>query len=156
MTMLEKKKRPHSEDEEKILQTAAELFRPPWLRDEPSLWPRVQKAMAAPAAGERSAPREYRIRAFSSFGPASASPWKWSAAALGIGLMIFGLALVGLRSRILRPEVGATPALAAGLGPRIEILSSVLAGSPAKAFLFQTEGTSYVWLAPEKGKGKAK
>ncbi len=153
--MLEKKKRNRIVDEDKILHTAAELFRPPWLQDEPSLWPRVQKAMAAPAARERSAARDHRIRAFSF--SAFASAWKWSAAALGIGLMIFGLALVGLRSRILRPEVRATPALmAAGLGPRIEILSSVLAGSPAMAFLFQTEGTSYVWLAPEKGKGKAK
>ncbi len=151
--MPKKKKRNRIVDEDKILHTVAELFRPPWLQDEPRLWPRVQKAMAAPAAGERSAPREHRIRAFSF--PASA--WKWSAAALGIGLMTLGLALVGLRSRILRPEVRVTPVLlAAGLGPRIEILSSVLAGSPAIAFLFQTEGTSYVWLAPEKGKGKAK
>jgi len=152
--MFEKMKRNRIvEDEEKILHTAAELFRPPWLQDEPSLWPGIQKAMAAPAAKERSAPRECRIRAFSF--PASA--WKWSAAALGIGLIALGLALVGLRSRILRPEAQAAPALmAVGLGPRIEILSSVLAGSPAIAFLFQTEGTSYVWLAPEKGKGKAK
>jgi hypothetical protein len=155
--MLEKKKRPHSEDEDEILHTAAELFRPPWLQDEPSLWPRVQKAMAAPAEGERSAPRKHRIPAFSFPASASASAWKWSAAALGIGLISLGLALVGLRSHIARPGTQSTPALmAAGLGPRIEILSSVLAGSPAKSFLFQTEGTSYVWLAPEKGKGKAK
>ena len=151
--MLEKKKRNRIEDEAKILHTAAELFRPPWLQDEPSLWPRVQKKMDAPAAKGRKAPRERRIRSFSF----SASAWKWAAAAVGIGSITLGLALVGLRSRILRPGAQSTPVLlSAGLGPRIEILSSVLAGSPAKAFLFQTEGASYVWLAPEKGKGKAK
>ncbi len=134
-------KRDGTPRDEEIQGIARRLFRPAWIMDSPSLWPAIQRAMAEPD-GERRAPVS------GVFGPAQ-RVWRWAAAAIAIAAASVGLAVFGLRSRIDRPNP-ATPSVltTAAAGPRVEILSSVLEGSPAKAYVFQTKEASFVWLAP--------
>jgi hypothetical protein len=144
--MSEETERNRADGEGEISKTAHALFRPSWIRDSPSLWPGVRDAMASRASG-RPFPRKP--------GPRSEaqpfSNWAWAAASALAIACAAGLVLIGLRSFDAGSGIIAGPAPAAmDAGPRVEVLSSALAGTPARAFLFQTTETSFIWLAPSK------
>jgi hypothetical protein len=142
--MAEKPKEHPAPAEKEIRETAEILFRPSWIRESPSVWPGIREALKARAFGLEAVPRPVRPI------PAVPFPFRcWAVAAGLAAVFALGLALLGFRSFTLKS--GMRPVsirAAAGPEPRVEILSSILAGSPAQAFLFQTSEISYVWLAP--------
>lgn len=140
-------------NENEIAKAVRDLFRPSWIVDKQSLWPYIRTAMAAPVPE----PPGRREIVPSPFFASARLGWKWAVPAAIAAVASIGLALVGLRSRLETPVATAASALmATGSGPRIEILSFLLEGSPAKAFLFQTKQTSYVWLVPAEKTGRTK
>jgi hypothetical protein len=150
--MLEKTKAEVARSEDEIAETVRNLFEPSWIRSSPSLWPGIRKAIAASAPEPTAGPENELVP----FGPAFPG-WKWAVPASIAVVASVGLALIGFRSSRETPVVMTPPAMMAiGPGPRVEVLSTALAGSPAKAFLFQTKDASYVWLVSEKSPGRMK
>jgi hypothetical protein len=112
-------------------EAAAALFKPDWIEETPSLWPRIREAVAASETrGEVKIPE--RRPAFHSFR-------RWALASAAAMLLLAGIAG--------RSEVGPADS---GALPRVRLLSVELKGKKAKPYIFQTPKASFVWITPSK------
>jgi hypothetical protein len=150
--MLSHKQREKDLGEDRIRRTARAIFKPPWIFNEPSLWPRVRNSMGMVPA------RRPDMSATARLIPAVVRPaWRWTVAGICASLIALGFGLFALRPRPAGHRAGLISAApASGPGPRIEILSSRWGGRLATAFLYQTQGASYVWIVPPGGPGRQK
>jgi hypothetical protein len=120
-------------------EAAAALFKPDWIEETPSLWPRIREAVAASETrGEVKIPE--RRPAFHSF-------QRWALASAAAMLLLAGIAGWLVLGRRGRP--GAGPADSGAL-PRVRLLSVELKGKKAKPYIFQTPKASFVWITPSK------
>ena len=139
-------------DAGEISKAARAVFRPSWVLESPSLWPGIRRELAKRPGRRLDHDSTVFLKGARSF-----SIRAWAAAAALAVIASLALALFGLRSHGVRSErIASRIDAATGPGPRVEILSTAIEGSPAKAYLFQTPGVSYVWLLPAVVSEKAK
>lgn len=110
-----------------------ESLRPPdWISRETSLWPEVERSMAARVAGGSLRTPPPRRRPFAEL----------SIAAGGMLAMAVLALLLGRRPATTDAVNAIVPR-----APRIEVLSAEIEGRPARATLFQTERASFIWFS---------
>ena len=122
-------------------------LKPEWIETTPSYWPELRRLIASdegpvPAACRRRPPAPRAARWLR----ASVA----AAALLAAGIGIFRIAD--------RRRPGMVPDAASVAQPAVEargvsVSSQKLRGKPARAFYYQTERASYVWIAPAKENG---
>ena len=133
---------------DRISKAAGAFFKPDWIQDAASLWPRIcETIVSSERRTERLPPEVGRDRL-------RLRKWGW----LGASAAIFILGAIGFF--ILRhhgrniPEPGPTPPqVPAALIPRVQVISAEIGGKRAKAYIYQTPAASFIWLAPSKDIG---
>lgn len=125
---------------EPTARAAAEI--PPWIRQEPSLWPRVKAKILA----SRSEPESEKIRA----GAPGFIHWRYAVAALSLALFIAANLLIQQRS-----TVSSAPGMtaAAPAAASVTVNFAEVQGKKARHHIFQTPSGSYIWFAQSKDSG---
>jgi hypothetical protein len=113
---------------------------PPWIRQEPSLWPRVKAEILA----SRSEPESEKIRA----GIPGFIHWRYSVAALSLALFIAANLLIQQRL-----TVSSAPGMTAAAPASVTVNFAEVQGKKARHHIFQTSSGSYIWFVQSKDSG---
>ena len=113
---------------------------PPWIRQEPSLWPRVKAEILA----SRSEPESEKIRA----GVPGFIHWRYAVVALSLALFIAANLLIQQRF-----TVSSAPAMSAAAPAGVTVNFAEVQGKKARHHIYQTSSGSYIWFVQSKDSG---